>query len=240
MDFIPALIAIVFGYLMGSLSFTRIVTRWVNPKVDIDHVEVEIPGSQEPTKVRIMGATTASIKLGGGVGCLIAILDALKVAVPSLFFKLAFPDQPYFLLVATAGMVGHNFPVYYHFRGGVGLSALYGGFFVVDWVGAIVSAFAGLIFGLFMIRDMLIAYIAGMWFMIPWLWFTTHNLSHLLYALAVNLVFFLTFIPELREHIQARRSGEREMTNLMQAVPMGRGMLKIMQFFGLEKKSQDS
>jgi glycerol-3-phosphate acyltransferase PlsY len=53
------------------------------------------------------------MKMGPKVGCTIGLLDILKVTLPVLVFRLLYPDQYYFLIVAIAGMVGHNWPVFH-------------------------------------------------------------------------------------------------------------------------------
>jgi len=41
--------------------------------------------------------------LGRRFGCLTALLDMAKVAIPVLAFRLWAPDQPYYLIVAADG-----------------------------------------------------------------------------------------------------------------------------------------
>jgi len=41
-----------------------------------------------------------------------------KVAIPTLVFKLLYPQDPYLLIAAAAGMVGHIWPVFNRFKGG--------------------------------------------------------------------------------------------------------------------------
>ena len=106
---------------------------------------------------------------------------------------------------------------------------------MIDWLGALICSIAGFILGLFVIKDVLVAYLAGVWLMIPWLWFRTHDPAHLLYALVVNAIFMVTLIPEIQAQLKARREGKNDVTAGLQSFPMGRGMLKIMQKFGVHK-----
>jgi glycerol-3-phosphate acyltransferase PlsY len=230
------LLAVLSGYLIGAISFARLITRLVAPNVDIEDVELPASGQAKPHHMRQIGATTASVKLGNRWGCTIALLDIFKVTLPTLVFKLLFPDQPYFLFTAVAGMLGHNWPVYYKFRGGGGMSAIYGGFLAVDWVGAIVCAFAGLIFGMLIIKDVLFAYISGTWLMVLWLWFRTHDLAYVIYALVVNILFAIALLPEIQDGIKARREGRADFEGGMQTFPMGRAMLKLMEKLKISKK----
>ena len=98
--------------------------------------------------------------LGARYGCLVGILDILKAAIPSLVFKLWMPDAPYYLLAAALAVVGHNWPIYYRFQGGSGLSPSYGGMLVVDWLGVVVTNILGLA-GDLVIRNPLLS--SGIW-----------------------------------------------------------------------------
>jgi hypothetical protein len=98
----------------------------------------------------------------------------------------------------------------------------------IDWLGAIVSAFAGLLVGLLVFRDFILAYISGLWFAIPWLWFRTHDPAHLAYALVINVLFVVAMIPDLKQYLKFKKQGNVDMSVVMETTPMGRGMLKIM------------
>ena len=77
---------------------------------------------------------------------------------------------------------------------------------------------------------------AGFWFLIPWLWFRTHDLAHLLYAIAVNVILLVGMIPEMRQYLRLRREGKvGDLSEVMQLTAMGRGMYKIAKRFGLLK-----
>jgi glycerol-3-phosphate acyltransferase PlsY len=235
MDPYIALLAIVISYLIGSISFSRLVTKLVKPDADLDNVFIKSKDDQPGTRLRSMGATTASMRVGSRWGCFIGWLDILKVAIPTLVFRLLFPEQPYFLLAAVFGMIGHNWPIYYKFRGGAGVSALYGGMIVVDFIGAIVCAFVGLFIGMFIVKDILVAYLSGIWLLIPWFWFRTRDPIYVAYAIAVNIIIILALVPEIRDQIKSHREGRYDMQAAMASFPMGRGMLKIMERFGIKK-----
>lgn len=238
MDPSLTLLAFIAGYLCGAISFTRLITRWIDPFTNLDDVYLEIQGMDEPMKMHAMGANTASMKYGPKVGCTIGALDMLKVFLPTLVFRLLYPGQNEFLIVAVAGMIGHNWPVYYRFKGGRGISAFYGGLLAVDPIGAVVTSMIGMGIGMAVFKDFLVSYLAGLWLILPWLWFTSHNLYFLLYGVAANLLFLLAMIPEIRDVIRLRKLyGKGELRSMMDGVPMGRSMLKIMDRLGLSKRT---
>jgi len=232
------LLVVVIGYLLGSISFSRVITRLVSPETDLGNIEIGGDGTTEAARLRHYGATTASIKLGPRWGCTIGLLDILKTTIPTLVVRFLFPEQPYFLAVAVMCMVGHIWPIYYRFKGGGGMSSIYGGFLAVDWLGAIVCSTAGLLLGLFVIKDILVAYISGTWLMILWLWFRTRDPAYLIYALTVNILFVVALLPEIRAQIKAHREGKADLQAGMETFPMGRGMLKIMNHFRIHRSNE--
>jgi glycerol-3-phosphate acyltransferase PlsY len=239
MDPVLAVVAVVVGYLFGSISFARIIGRLVAPELGIsDGVEWELKGSEEPLQLDAIGGTAVASKLGDNYGCLTAVLDMLKVAAPTLALRLAYPEAPYFLIAATMGVVGHNWPLYHRFRGGRGLSAIYGGFFVIDPIGTVVTSFVALALGM-VLKNVLVAYSAGTWLMIPWLWFRTGDPSYLVYVLAVNIIYMVAMIPDIRRIRDRKRRGVSVgFDAALEVTPMGRGMKKLAARLGLAPGEQ--
>jgi glycerol-3-phosphate acyltransferase PlsY len=135
-------------------------------------------------------------------------------------------------------MIGHIWPVYHRFRGGRGLSAVYGGVLAIDPIGVLVTSVGGMLLGLLVLRDMVAAYMGGLWLLIPWLWFRTHDVAYLAYAIAVNLIFLVAMIPEIRIYLQLRREGKAEdVSELMQFTGMGRGIYKMAKRLGVIRET---
>ena len=81
---------------------------------------------------------------------------------------------------------------------------------------------------------MLTAIAAGVWAMIPWLWFTTKDPVLLGYAVRVNAIFMLGMIPETRQWFRIRRENKwNDTTEVMQLSGMGRGLLKMARRLGI-------
>jgi glycerol-3-phosphate acyltransferase PlsY len=231
------LLAAAIGYLLGSLSFARLVGNLVMPEEDITTTELTVPGSEDKLVMSSVSATSISMRAGPKFGCVTSILDMLKVAIPTLAFKVWYPEAPYYLIVAAAGVVGHNWPVYYRFQGGRGFSAVFGGMFILDWIAIPVTTLGGMLLGLLVFRDILVAYMAGLWLMIPWLWFRTHDWAYLMYALAINLFFIVAMLPELKQYIPLKRAGKADFSAALQSTDM-RHMLKIAHKLGLLKEEK--
>jgi glycerol-3-phosphate acyltransferase PlsY len=99
---------IVFGYLAGSISFSRVVTRLVSPQTDLEATLVPVEGTEDEIHMNAVSATSVRFKLGARFGCLASILDMAKVAVPVAAFEVLFPDSPAEFLAAIGGLIGHN------------------------------------------------------------------------------------------------------------------------------------
>lgn len=115
---------LVLGYLSGSLPFSIWVTRYVK------NVDVRDAGSGHAT-------TTNTVRQAGfGWGALVLLLDIAKGFIPTyLAFHLA-PDDvlPYIVpLTAACAVIGHCWPLFAQFRGGMGLATFGGSLLVVNW-----------------------------------------------------------------------------------------------------------
>ncbi|MFN2292404.1 MAG: glycerol-3-phosphate acyltransferase [Anaerolineae bacterium] len=235
MDLFIAFLAALTGYLLGSISFARIIMRFAAPDEELTGMELDMGGA-ETFQVETVGGTAISVKLGAKYGMITSLFDILKAVVPALAFKLLYPGMPYYLFAATMALVGHNWPLYHRFKGGRGMSPMYGGFLVVDWIGTLVTAVLGMFLGLAVLRNVLVSWLLGPWLMIPWLWFRTMDPWHVGYAIAVNLLFVLAMIPEFRTiQDQKRRGVEGDQMGALEATPMGRGMRKMGERLGLLK-----
>jgi len=241
MSIYPALLSAIVSYLLGSISFARVVTYvWTSGKKNVVDHEIPIDGTNEHYNVVSIGANSVSSMFGPKAGMVVSTFDILKVFLPTLFFKLYFPEQPaYFLIAGVAGLIGHVWPIYYRFHGGAGFSAIMGGLFVIDWLAVLVTPIAGLFLGMVVFRNMVVASLSWLWLLIPWIWWRTDgDLAHILYAVAVNIIFLLAMFPEYKTAMKYKKEGKSLEYGLgnLKSNPMGRGMLKIAKFFRVEIK----
>jgi glycerol-3-phosphate acyltransferase PlsY len=206
MDPFLALTAALTGYLLGSISFARIVTRLAAPEQDISNIKITLPDSDAGLESDAVSATTVRLHVGPRYGCLTSVLDMAKAGAPALAFRIFYPEAPYYLIVAGMATVGHNWPVYHRFKGGRGLSPILGGMLVIDWVGVLVTNLIGFLLGL-PSRNLLIVTGGGIVFMIPWIWFRTGDLAQLTYAFAMNVIYWASMIPEIQEYQRLRQEG---------------------------------
>lgn len=239
MNMVIAIFSLLISYLLGSISFARLIVKLWTGK-DVTQFEVAVEGTDDKYKAIAIGGNTVSAVLGAKGGMTVGILDILKVALPTLTFKLLYPEQPaYMLIAAIGGVIGHIWPVYYRFHGGAGFSAIMGGLLVIDWLAVLVSPIAGLLLGMVVFRNLIVANLAWLWLLIPWLWWRSGgDLAHILYAVAVNVLFILAMIPEYKTAMKYKAEGKYLEYGLgaLKANPMGRGMLKMAKFFKVEIK----
>ena len=106
----------LIGYLIGSISFSYIIVKKIK-KVDIRQL-----GSGNA------GATNTLRVLGIGPALAVLALDILKGVISVLIgMKLAIDDSG--IVPALSGLfaiIGHNWPLYYGFRGGKGVATTIG------------------------------------------------------------------------------------------------------------------
>ena len=238
---LPIVFAIL-GYLVGSISSARLVARLARSDEKLaDGTKLSLEGSDATLTLETVSATSVSVRLGSSYGFLTYVLDMLKIVVPMVLVRHFFPGEPYYLIVATAGVVGHVWPVFHGFKGGRGLSAIYGALLVIDWPGLFVTSILGMIFGLFVVRSVAVAYMAGPWFIIPWVWFRTHDPAILAWAIVANIVFTISAIPELRQWMKIRKEDKwNDPAEVIQLSGMGRGILKMAKKLGIVKVPKES
>jgi glycerol-3-phosphate acyltransferase PlsY len=225
--------SVLLGYLVGSVSFSRIVLRLKSPGRDISDLAIEVGGTDESEPVSIYGANAASMILGTKYGIAIGVLDMLKAALPMIVTKFyIFPGRFHYLLVSIGALLGHNWPLYHRFRGGRGFSIIFGSFIVIDWFGAIVEPVLGILLGMFVAGNPMIAYIIWLWFLPIWFWFRlSWGTAQLLiaYSLVVISVFMIATRPEIKMVTNYMKAGRLENYReaMYESSPRWRGMKRM-------------
>ncbi|CAM3776869.1 glycerol-3-phosphate 1-O-acyltransferase PlsY [Cohnella lubricantis] len=111
-----AIIAIAASYLLGSVSFSIIIARLMG-KIDIRQ-----HGSGNA------GATNTLRVLGKGPGIAVFLLDIVKGVIAVTLGYLLNGDEYVWLpvLCGLAAIIGHNWPIYFRFKGGKGIATTVG------------------------------------------------------------------------------------------------------------------
>jgi glycerol-3-phosphate acyltransferase PlsY len=70
---------------------------------------------------------------------IVLILDISKGFLPTYFAVLQGYSLPVIILSATLSVVGHCWPIFAQFRGGMGLATAFGGFLAIDITGGLIT-----------------------------------------------------------------------------------------------------
>lgn len=201
------LAAALIGYLLGSISFTRIVAARVAPDADLSETSFAYAEGGEPVRVQGVSASSLRAHAGGRWALVVVVLDVAKAAVPALAFERLAPGTDAALVAAAAAVVGHVWPVWHGFVGGFGVSPMIGGLLVIDPLALLVTiAVAGLI-GV-ALADRLVAFDGWTLLLIPWFAYRGEP-PEAVYALIVVGVYWFAMRAEVRDHLRRVRRGGR-------------------------------
>jgi glycerol-3-phosphate acyltransferase PlsY len=180
----PILFALIFtllGYLSGSLTPSIWITRLVKG------VDVRDAGSGHAT-------TTNTIRQAGfGWGALVLALDIAKGFLPT-WLALTFAPASWIVpLAAGAVVVGHCWPVFANFRGGMGLACAGGSLLAANWIAGLIAL--GLLIALTLtIRHSARASVLTGLLMAPLYWLLGFRDIEFWVAIAVGLVIAFRFL----------------------------------------------
>ncbi|HEY4392339.1 MAG TPA: glycerol-3-phosphate 1-O-acyltransferase PlsY [Paenibacillus sp.] len=112
---ILSVIAVLASYLLGSVSFSVVLVR------AIKGIDIRQHGSGNA------GATNTLRVLGKGPAILVLALDVLK-GIAAVWIGRWLGDGSVWVpaLCGIAAIIGHNWPVYFRFRGGKGIATTIG------------------------------------------------------------------------------------------------------------------
>ena len=201
--------AAVVGYLVGSISSTRLLARRLIPSQELSRTEWPID-ERAVVVSHGVGPSALRARAGRRWGCLAALLDIAKAFLVTYLCASAWPAAVAPTAAAIAGaaaVLGHAYPVYYRFQGGWGQSPIVGSALALDWVALPVTTVGGWLTG-FLVGDALIAYESWPLLFIPFaVWRGDAPLIG--WAIAVNLVYWPRMLPEIRQRIRYQRTSRR-------------------------------
>ncbi|MBU5449565.1 glycerol-3-phosphate 1-O-acyltransferase PlsY [Acetivibrio sp. MSJd-27] len=125
------LLMAVMGYLFGSLNFAVIIGKLFYK------TDVRQHGSGNA------GATNVQRTLGSKAAAFVALGDFLK-GIAAYFIAYLVGgifEQPVLFgcICGFAAVIGHNYPLYFHFKGGKGILTSLGLSFAIDWRAALIT-----------------------------------------------------------------------------------------------------
>ena len=104
----------VLGYLLGSLNFSIIIGKLFY------NIDVREHGSKNA------GTTNTLRVLGKGPAIFVLLFDTFKAVIAYWIVFAITKSNPLSYVAACAAVVGHNFPVFFGFKGGKGVATSLG------------------------------------------------------------------------------------------------------------------
>ncbi|WP_020616695.1 glycerol-3-phosphate 1-O-acyltransferase PlsY [Paenibacillus daejeonensis] len=113
---LEAVLGVVISYLLGSIAFSIVIAKWVKG------IDIRQHGSGNA------GATNTLRVLGKGPAVLVLLLDAAKGIAAVLIGCWLGGENPEWVaaLCGLAAVLGHNWPIWFRFKGGKGIATTIG------------------------------------------------------------------------------------------------------------------
>jgi len=188
---VNGIIAIVLGYLLGSIPTAYLSTRVATGK-DVR---------------RLGGGNVGGLNVYREVGLLpaavVGIVDLAKgTAAVAVAYWLLDVSQPFVLAAAVAAVVGHNWMVWLKFSGGKGMGAAIGSLFVLlplyGYPIGLAFFFAVILIPFAITRNVALSMGIGL-FALPFIgWLGMHSASFVIFSVVLGLVILVKFVPTAR------------------------------------------
>jgi len=121
------------AYLIGSLSFGIIVSKFLNLS------DPRTIGSKNPGATNVM-------RTGNKLAAVLTLLgDILKATIVVKIVILIGLNELEIMQVCIAVLIGHTFPIYYKFKGGKGVATALGILLATNWILALSAIFIWLV-----------------------------------------------------------------------------------------------
>jgi acyl phosphate:glycerol-3-phosphate acyltransferase len=181
-------LAMVIGYLLGSIPFAYIVARLVKG-VDIR----KVGGGN-------MGTVNTMREIGTLPGLGVFFADMAKGALAVLIAQWLGLHLYWVFAVGLAAVVGHNWPVWLKFRGGQGLATTMGVLAVFSPI-PFAICFGVLLVVVIFTSNVRLGAVVGFVFLPPLVWAFGGELSVILYSIALPVFCLIKTIPRFRSDV---------------------------------------
>jgi glycerol-3-phosphate acyltransferase PlsY len=196
---VNGIIAVVLGYLLGSIPSAYIFTHLATGK-DVR---------------RLGGGNVGGLNVYREVGSLpavaVAIVDLAKgAAAVAIAIWLLEVDEPFILATAVAAVVGHNWMVWLKFSGGKGMGAAIGGLLVLlpfyDYPLGLAFLFGVVLIPFIITRNVALSMGAGL-LALPFIaWLGIQSAEFVIYSIVLALVIAIKFWPTAKPDIARARN----------------------------------
>lgn len=185
---VNGIIAVILGYLLGSIPTAYIVTRLAKGE------DVRRLGGGN------VGGLNVYREVGFWPAVVVAIVDLGKgAAAVAIAYWLLDVSLPFVLAAALAAVVGHNWMLFLKFSGGKGMGSAIGGLFVLlplyhySW--GLAFFFAVLLILFVITRNVALSMGVGL-LSLPFIaWLGMKSAPFIIYSVVLGLVILAKFIP---------------------------------------------
>ena len=149
-----------------------------------------------------MGAANVIREVGRWEGIVVWLVDVAKGVAAILIAQALDVAQPWLLGAGFAAVLGHNFPVFLNFKGGIG-SATVMGIFAIQTPREMGIAFGIIAVSVLITRDahkIALALGIGFTFLPLLIWLFQHSIVMVIYSLVLLIFIGIRSIP--REHVK--------------------------------------
>lgn len=186
----------LFSYLIGSLNGAQMIHH---------RFRARFPGHITSIGTRNAGAQNVWMSIGKMAGTVVFIFDFLKGFAVILLGRFAGFEGATLVLFGAVVITGHNWPVFFHFRGGRGFAALIGTFYGFSIPVAVIASLISLPFG--------IARVAGI---TPFVFLVVGSFALFpAFGLPVVLMYFFTSVILFARRVHAEWVALRAAKNKM-------------------------
>ncbi|WP_169333498.1 glycerol-3-phosphate acyltransferase [Coprothermobacter platensis] len=128
---------LLFCYVFGSTNTALIITR------ALKHEDIRVLGDGNA------GATNVFMNVSNTLGILVFFIDFVKGMLPFLIGTLLSIPSSLLAVGGTLTIVGHDFPMFFSFRGGTGIASVFGGtFYLYPRMGFQLFLFMAIVYGM--------------------------------------------------------------------------------------------
>jgi len=185
---VNGIIAVVLGYLLGSIPTAYIVTRLAKGE------DVRRLGGGN------VGGLNVYREVGMTAAAVVAVVDLAKgAAAVAIAFWLLNVSLPFVLAAAVAAVVGHNWMLFLKFSGGKGMGAAIGGLFVLlplyGYPLGLAFFFAVVLILFVITRNVALSMGVGL-LSLPFIaWLGMKSAPFVIYSVVLGLIILAKFIP---------------------------------------------
>lgn len=188
-------LTIIFGYILGSISFARLVFAWKMPGEEIEKIRTISTDGEAEVVAHSIGATSVMMVFGRKWGMAITVLDVAKGFLPVFILHSYYPGNSYHLVGGLAVLIGHLWPLWYKFKGGGGYSSIMGMLLALSPLGLVATQIGGALLGKWNQR---LLFLSGIVLIIPWFMIRDGVFSpEAAFAIAIAFCFVLAQLPEI-------------------------------------------